>query len=351
MFAVSLGQKLGRALVALVALSALALQGGVAWGATWVVDNEQNIKDRLIAYQFEPSADIKRYVAEAGLSAVGELYLLASLPRVVPAYEFDRYCSKSEPGIGVLGCYTLRDKRIYLYDVTDPRLTPMEPVVAAHEMLHAAWARLSRAEQDRLGVLLEEGFAMLPEDHELRSRIESYESRDPTSRIPELYAILGTEVASLPPDLEAHYSIYFDDRMKSVLLAQRFYAVFDELVDERDLLVQNLESRSAEIEGLRFTYEDAANSLRRDVDAFNAKNAAGGFSSAPEEFQRVRAALVERQNRLDGLRSTLKQKIAEYNELLGELTRLNNELSELNQGINVTLKTEDTLEADPELSD
>lgn len=340
---------LGRAVVGILAIGALALQGGAAWGANWVVSNEQHLKDNLIALQFEPSADIERYVREAGLSELGELYLMTSLPEVVPSYEFERYCSRSEPGIGVLGCYTLRDQRIYLYDVTDPRLTSMEPVVAAHEMLHAAWDRLSATEQERLGVLLEQAFGALPDDHELRTRIESYESTDPSSRIPELYAIIGTEISTLPAELEEHYSLYFANRQLSVALAEAFYLVFDTLVAERDELVQNLESRVAEIEGLKYTYEESAASLRVDIEAFNERAATPGAFPSKSEFDSTRNALVERQNRLEGLRVTLQQKIDEYNSLLDELTSLNTELTELNEGINITLEAQEELAEDPEL--
>lgn len=341
---------LGRAAVAAVALGALAMQGGAAWGATWVIENEQHLKDQLIALQFDPSPDIERYVVEAGLSELGALYLKTSLPEVVPAYEFERYCSKSEPGIGVLGCYTLRDQRIYLYDVTDPRLVSMEPVVAAHEMLHAAWDRLDTSEQERLGVLLEQGFAALPADHELRTRIENYEDSDPRSRIPELYAILGTEIYPLPTELEDHYSLFFSDRSKSVALADAFYSVFDTLVEERDALVLNLESRVAEIEGLKFTYEEAAASLRADILAFNDRAATPGGFPSKSEFDSTRNALVERQDRLEGLRVTLQEKIGEYNALLDDLTTLNDELTELNEGINITLEVQDELAEDPELA-
>jgi len=43
------------------------------------------------------------------------------------------------------------------------------------------------------------------------------------------------------------------------------------------------------------------------------------------------------------MRATLQSKIAEYNLLLEALTTLNNEVSELNQGINVTLEPKDEL--------
>jgi chromosome segregation ATPase len=213
-------------------------------------------------------------------------------------------------------------------------------------MLHAAWDRLTLEEQERLSVLLEEGFAMLPENHELRSRIKNYEASNPASRIPELYAILGTEIAVLPTELEEHYRNYFDDRGKSVQLAEQFYAVFETLVEERDALVGNLESRATEIEDLKFTYEEAAAVLRQDVLAFNEKAATpGGFPSLPE-FEATRDLLLERQSRLEDLRKTLMEKIDAYNELLEDLTRLNTELSELNRGINITLEVQEELEPD-----
>ena len=44
------------------------------------------------------------------------------------------------------------------------------------------------------------------------------------------------------------------------------------------------------------------------------------------------------------MRITLQTKISEYNELLEELIVLNDEVSELNQGINITLEAEEELE-------
>jgi hypothetical protein len=336
--------RLGRAGIVLLATGALALQGGIAWGATWVVENERRLKDQLVAYQFEPSAEILSYGEQAGLSSEGTLYFHTSLPQVVPVYEFDRYCTRREAGIGVLGCYTTRDGRIYLYDVTDSRLVAIEPVVAAHEMLHAAWARIGASERERLGVLLEEGFALLPEDHEMRSRIQSYEDNNPASRIPELYAILGTETRELPAELEAHYAIYFDDRSKVVALAEEVYRVFDTVQEELLALATELESRAAEIEGLRFTYENTNSTLSADIAAFEVKRTTPGGFPSRTEFEEVRSELVERQAKLRDLRDLLNVRIDEYNVLLDDLTRLNAEVSELNQGINIRLREEDELE-------
>ena len=342
----SLGQKVTRAIVGVVALAALVLQGGAAWGAQWLIQNEQWAKDTLVAQQFTPDPDIAAYVGEAGLSSEGELYLLTSQPQIVPAAQFDRYCTRNEPGIGVLGCYTLGERRIYLFDVTDPRLTSIEPVVAAHEMLHAAWARLSLAEREELAVLLEEAFAALPSDHPLRDRIRSYEADRAGSRIPELYSILGTEIAGLPEALEAHYSRFFSDRTKVVAHADAVYAVFDTLQDRLMELSDELTSRNAEIEGLRYTYREENASLREDILAFNERAATpGGFPVSKSQFEQARQPLVDRQVRLEEMRVSLQTKITEYNALLDELTVLNDEVSELNQGINVTLETQEELQS------
>ena len=339
----SIGSRVGRSALVLLATAALALQGGAAWGVSWVVANERHIKDQLVAYQFDAPDEILEYAQVSGMSPTGELYFMTSLPQIVPVYEFDSYCTRNEPGIGVLGCYTLRDGRIYLYDVTDERLVSIEPVVAAHEMLHAAWARLSGAEQERVAELLEEGFATLPADHQLRDRIVTYESNNPASRIPELYAILGTEVAPLPALLEEHYAIYFDDRSKVVALADELYRVFDTVEVELNALSQELESLAAEIEGLRFAYEQEQGALNAAILAFNERASTPGAFPSRSEFEATRNSLIERQSRLESMRISLQTKIDEYNERLEELNRLNSEVSELNQGINVRLREEEEL--------
>ena len=339
----SIGSKILRAGIALLALGALALQGGAAWGALWVVENQRMIKDQLVAHQFETPENISSYIDQAGLSDQGSLYLRTSLPRVVPAYEFDRYCTRNEPGIGVLGCYTTRDSRIYLYDVTDPRLESIEPVVAAHEMLHAVWFRKTSEERDALAPLLEEAYAALGPDHPLIERMASYEADDPASRLPELYSIIGTEIREIPEALEAHYAEYFANRALVVDLADRVYRVFDTLQAELEQLSNELSSRNAEIEGLRFTYEETSRVLAGDIVAFNEKASTPGAFPSKSQFEATRAELVTRQERLESMRITLQTKITEYNERLEELNTLNDEVSELNQGINVTLQEEEEL--------
>ncbi len=342
--------KVGRAGIIAVAGLVLGGQFALASGIGWAQDNRQAISDRATAWQFEPNPVITDIVARAGLSATGELYLYASLPEVVPAFEFDRYCSRREPGIGVLGCYRIQEKRIYIFDVTDARLQSIVPVVTAHEMLHAAWFRFDRAFREELGVLLEADFAKLPADHRLRDRIAQYEASDPTSRIPELYAILGTEIAPLSPELEAHYAIYFDDRSKVVGLADDIYRLFDTFSLELERLVGELEERSAVIDERRAAYEEASAKFQSDLAAYNdrvARYNAGENVPGAANFPAQRESLIARQGTLRGERAAIQALIDDYNALYDELQTLNAELSELNEGINITsVAPQETIEPD-----
>lgn len=346
MNSLSIPAKIGRALVALVAVGALAGQAGVVWAANWVVDHHQWVADRAIALQFEPGPELAEYAEKVQFTAEGEIYFYASRPQVVPALEFDNYCSRNEPGIGVLGCYRLQEQRMYLYDVTDERLAAMEPVIAAHETLHAVWDRFDRTTKDDLAVLLEEAFSALPEDHPMRERIISYEEYDPNSRIPELYALLGTEVGSLPDALEDHYARYFTDRQQVVALAAEVYGIFNSFGAELDSLVADLDARLTVIDARKARYELDAEILGADIAIYN--NRVSRYNDGEDVqgaagFEAEQKNLVQRQNALRAERSEVENLIDEYNELLDQLNTLNQELTELNQGINITLEEEEEL--------
>jgi len=351
---VTIGQRIYRGVIVLIALVALALQAAAVWGGYWVATNHQWVSDRAIALQFEPSADIRAYATQATMTPEAEVYYYASRPEMVPAVEFDRFCSREEPGIGVLGCYKLGEKRIYLYDVTDERLSAMEPVIAAHEMLHAVWDRFSEAKKDRLGVLLEDAFAALPADHPLIERIATYEEKDPQSRIPELYALLGTEASDLPGALEDHYGLYFSDRSRVVAFTEEVNSIFSTFSAELERLMADLESRGDVIDQRKAEYELAAEILGADIAVYNDRVARyndGEDIDGAENFDAERNDLISRQAELRSDQTEIQALIDEHNRLLDELTVLNQELTELNQGVNVTVEKQESLEdradADP----
>lgn len=320
--------------MALAVLSMVA-QAVVLAGAGWAVANPRLVSDAVTVHRFEPPATIAALATAADMTDRGRFVFYASVPELVAAERFDLLCSRDEPGIGVLGCFTFAEARIYLYDITDDALEPFEVVVAAHEMLHAAWDRLSLDERLALEAPLEEAFADLGPDHELVERIASYEAFDPSSRVPELYAILGTEIDPLPELLEVHYAEFFTDRSVVVETWRQIEAIFIELETELERLGSQLESLAAQIDAERLAAESDAAQLEADISAFNARAARPGGYTSQSAFERDRDALVARQTALTARIDATNATIDAYNSLLEEFTALNEQAAALNRALNI----------------
>ena len=336
--------RIGRALLVALAAVSIVAQSAVLAGAGWAAANPRLVGDAITVHRFEPSPAVAGYIDRAAMSERGAFVFLASKPELVPAERFDLYCSRDEPGIGVLGCFTFADARIFIYDITNPELADFEVVVAAHEMLHAAWDRLSADEKAALEEPLESTFAGLGPDHELVDRIASYEAFDPRSRVPELYAILGTEIAELPDELEQHYAEYFDDRRVVVGLWQGIDAIFVELEAELQRLGSELEALVVQIEADQQQAELVAAQLEADIAAFNARADRPGGYTSQSAFQRDRDALIARQADLNARIDATNALIDTYNALLEEFTALNEQAAALNRDLNIDPQPIDSID-------
>lgn len=331
----SRARRVGRGILLGLAGVSIIAQVAVIGAVSWAVTNPRAVTDAVTVWQYDPTPAIAGYVARSGMSERGRFLFYASTPSIVEGDAFDALCSRDQPDIGVLGCYTLADGRIYLYEITNLELQAFEVVVAAHEMLHAAWDRLSTAEQAALAELLEEAFATVDPDDELVSRIASYEDFDPASRIPELYAIIGTELADLPDALERHYATYFDDRAAVVAQWEQVEAIFLELEAELDRLSAELDRLAAEIEAEQVAANQAAATLEADIAAFNDRASRPGGYTSQSAFERDRQALITRQSALTASIDATNLKVDAYNALVDEFTALNEQAAALDKDLNI----------------
>jgi hypothetical protein len=170
--------------------------------------------------------------------------LYESEPRLVDKAGLATACPIPE-ATSVLGCF--RGGRIAVLRVDDPRLDGMQETTAAHEVLHAAWSDLTARQHRRLRPRLRDALAGIG-DQRLREKVETYRRRDPDVVDTELHSILGTEVATLPPDLERYYARWFTDRASVVALAAVAQSTFTTIEAE----VQELDAERA---GLRAAIE------------------------------------------------------------------------------------------------
>jgi len=293
-----------------------------------------NIRDLFTVWNYEPTSVIEGYIERTSMSDRGEFLFKASQPVVTEGEDFNDTCGALEEGTGVLGCYLPSTQTILLFDVTDDRLDGVEEVVAAHEMLHAAWDRMSASERSELEPLLEAEAEARSDDKKFSDRMALYARVEPGERLNELHSIIGTELQDLSPALEAHYAEFFNDRTAVLTLHLGSEAVLTDIEDRATALVEKLDALNTEIEADYKRYNDGFDDLNNDVDAFNAKNNSFGFSNQAE-FDAERNALIAREAKLVKLFASIEKRSDRYAELLEDLKALNSTTAELNEGLNI----------------
>ncbi|MGB3911346.1 MAG: hypothetical protein WBL06_12815 [Pseudolysinimonas sp.] len=289
--------------------------------STWTLPRIQQFHDAYVAWS-EPIPDqVAAIAATTGMSEEGELIYRASTPVVEDDDDFNEHCSIE--GGAVLGCYYAG--KVYVYAVTDERLAGTVEVTAAHEMLHAAYERLSPEERERIDALVDEAIAAIPEDDPVFTDLELYATAQLSD---EWHSRLGTEFAELSPELEEHFARYFDDRSKVVELHVQSTALFNELRAQIEAFVAEIDALDPVLDARIAAYEAAIAAYNADVDSFNARAESGSFTSQ-QQFDRERAALLARGAALDEEGAALDAEIDRYNGLVEQLTALDADYADL----------------------
>jgi hypothetical protein len=312
---------------------------GVGAGGVWALTHQQRVTDMITVWQYEPGTDVAAYAERSMMTDEGRFLFYASRPSIEASETFNEQCASQLEDVGILGCYKPGDRRIYLFDVTDVRLDGIEEVVAAHEMLHAAWHRMGDDERERLGVLLERVAATRADDPEFAETLEYYAQAEPGERLNELHSIIGTEFPDVGEELEQHFATYFTDRAAVVALHEKSDAVFTAQQEAIDTLVAQLDALQASVDADYEAYNTGYDTLNADIAAFNDRAESGQFTSQ-SQFNAERNSLLARQEELDALYVTIDARAQEYDRLVAELNALNAEVAELNESINIEPRDE-----------
>lgn len=287
--------------------------------ALW--QNRVYVQDVLLVRQYEPSAEITAIAERASMSDVGTFYFYASHPTMQAASEFNQRCTRREPSSAILGCYV--NRQIYLFRIDNPELDGMEEVTAAHEMLHAAWDRMSDSDRNRVGSLLEQAYQANVTD-KLEERMAYYERTQPGERINELHSILGTEILTLSDELEAHYERYFMDRRAVVGLYDAYQQVFTELEQRAAELSNTIDTLSNDINESITEYNRSSDELNQAIEALNQRAVTLDRTdfNAVLLFNQDREVLLGQVAALESQRERINQSIAEHNAKLEEYNEI-----------------------------
>jgi hypothetical protein len=199
-------------LVGWLVVVALAL---VAWQYQWLVDQYT-----LLTYR--APANVAALEQPLALTSKAQAILDRARPQIDSKAQFNTDCQTSAGDLE-LGCFN--HNRIYVLLIDNDSLKPEMETVLAHELLHAAWARLDANQQRTLGTQLEAVYEGL-HDSDLQQRMAGYAQTEPGEQDNELHSILGTEQTTLTPVLEQYYSQYFTSRTAIVAAHAAYAQVF-----------------------------------------------------------------------------------------------------------------------------
>ena len=303
----------------------------------------QRIIDQVSYWSYKPSTQISDLIAKTGMNDNGKFYFYASQPALYTssnASAFNAACEKVETTAAILGCYN--GNKIFIYDVTDKQLDGINEVTAAHETLHAIYARLDNSEKTKVDKMVEAEYQKISGDKYYADLTAYYAKAEPGQRDNELHSIIGTEIANLSPDLEKYYDQYFSNRQEVVNYDMKYTSVFKSLKTRADQLVSQLDTLSASINTRTTQYNTDANQLNNDIAAFNAKATSGDFTSQAE-FNSERATLVARVNALEAIKLNIQSDKTTYESLLNEYNSIATESKKLYDSINSSLVSSPSL--------
>lgn len=298
----------------LAAFSAIILSLGVSWA------NRYNINDKLVLNSYTPPAHIVNLANSSGMNEYGKRLFYVGQPKITGGEEFNNNCRDYEE-TKVLGCIVSGGQvgfsffdgakyQIYVLNVTEEELAGIQEVTAAHEMLHAAYSRLSATEKKAIDEEIVKVFNNVKTD-KLKSIADSYAKQDASIVNNELHSLLGTEVSNVGPVLEKYYSKYFDDRSRVVALYEKYESVFEAAKNEAETIYGSIKLLESQILSKREELDSKAAELERSKAQLEALKAANDIASYNRQVP------------------IYNQSVEEYNRQVAEIRALFNEYNDL----------------------
>ena len=296
----------------------ILLAAAVYLQRNWIYDFYRGIT-------YQPSSEMLEIRKKLNLTGRGELIFNASHPILNNEEDFNINCKSFDGESAILGCYT--ERNIFVYNITESRLNGIRELTTAHELLHAAYARMSTVAKDTLRTDLEKVYR---ENQDiLKEEIEAYDSED---QLEEIYVRVGTEIKKLPDSLEKHYAEIFKDQDKVVDFYNSYISVFRQLENELDSLKTQLDNLNNEINTKTANYEVRFNQLNAEIDQFNNCADTVGCFTSQYAFNIRRNQLIAEQNNINNLYDEIDQMIDQYNNLV---EKYNNNVIENNNLQNI----------------
>lgn len=278
---------------------------------------------------YTPPAAISALAGDDGLTADAQHIFYVNYPQLDPAAAFRPNCPKNTEKTAVLGCYKPNQRGIYLLSVNDPQLAGLTQVTAAHEMLHAAYDRLSSGERAKVNNMLESFYNSGQIDQSTKDLIDGYKQSEPGQEVNEMHSIFGTQLASLPAPLEQYYRRYFTNRAK----VAAYYAAYNGVFTSRQ---QQVVDDDSQLKAWKSQIDNMDTQLDSQDQALNTQSAQMSALRAGRNYSAYNALVPGYNAQVNSYNSLIAQRKAladQYNQLVNERNQIALEENQLVQEI------------------
>jgi uncharacterized protein YukE len=287
------------------------------------------IPDWIKLYGYTPPPAITTLAKDTTMTSAASRLLYVNHSAIEEKVSFRQHCPQADEKTIVIGCYHSGQKGIFILSVTDERLHGVEQVTTAHEMLHAAYERLSNSEKKRVDAMLTSYQQNGLTDQRVISAIESYKKSEPGQELNEMHSMFGTEIGDLPQDLEQYYGQYFTSRKTVVDFADQYQDAFtsrESAINEYDT---QLKDQEAEIKANTRMLEPQASEIEQErsrLDNLHEQQSIIAYNAGVAPFN---AKVIAYNDLLE----TTKKMISNYNALVEKRNAIAAQTVELQQAI------------------
>jgi len=303
--------------------------------AALLLVERQNLLDWWHLRGYTAPSTVAQLATDDTMTSKAQRLFYVNRPAVTASNVFTSHCPVGSEKTVVLGCYLGNDGGIYVYAITDTRLNGVEQVTAAHEMLHAAYRRLSSGQRAKLDAMLTDYYTHGLTDQRVKDTIEAYKKSEPNDVVNEMHSVFGTEIADLPAPLEQYYKQYFTDRSKVAGYTASYQGEFTSRQDQVTSYDTQLKAMNQQITTNETQLEQQKSALEKQDSQLQSQRASGQiaqYNSGVAGYNRA----VSAYNRLV---TDTKNLITQYNDIVDKRNAIALEEQQLVQELSASSLT------------
>lgn len=284
----------------------------VLFGLLLALWQRQAIFDWLQLRNYSAPQSISRLATDDTMTDYARRIYYVNHPVLQDKATFATSCPGGKEQTVVLGCYKGGQRGIYLFDVDNGELAGIKQVTAAHEMLHAAYDRLSANDRQHVNAMLTDYFNNKLTDDTVKKTIEGYKKTEPDDLVNEMHSIFATQIDQLPSDLSEYYTRYFTSRKQ----VTNYYGTYEQAFSSRQQQITQFDSQlnslKTQVDQLELTVKSQQAGLQTQRESLDREKANGNreaYNSSVDSYNNSVNVYNANVVRLRGL-------IEQYNQLV-----------------------------------